>query len=73
MGYIFRPPVSSSNQRSSVVLTVPVQALHDGETVAISEDNTGIITDNTRDAVLYRVQLEDETKTDGRWRDLRPF
>ena len=55
------------------MLTVPGQALRDGEIVAISEDNTGIVTDDIRDAVLYRVRLEDETKTDGRWRDLRPF
>ena len=34
--------------------------------LAISEDNTGGVTDDTRDAVLYRVQLEDGTKTDGR-------
>jgi hypothetical protein len=52
---------------------VPVQALRDGEIVAISEDDTGVVTGDTRDAVLYRVQLEGGTKTDGRWRDLRPF
>ena len=73
MGYIFRLPVSPGNRRSSVVLTMPVQALRDSEIVAISEDDTGGVTGDTRDAVLYRVQLEDETKTDGRWRDLRPF
>ena len=73
MGYTFRLPVSSSNRRSSVVLTVPVQALRDGEIVAISKGDTGVVTGDTRDAVLYRVQLEDGTKTDGQWRDLRPF
>lgn len=66
MDYIFRLPVSPSNRRSSVVLTVPVQSLRDGEIVAISEDDTGVVTGDTRDAVLYRVQLEDGTKTDGR-------
>jgi hypothetical protein len=45
---------------------MPVQALRDGEIVAISEDDTGGVTGDTRDAMLYRVQLEDGTKTDGR-------
>ena len=29
--------------------------------------------DDDRDAVLYRVQLDDGTKTDARWRDRQPF
>jgi len=37
------------------------------------EDSFGAVTGDDRDAVLYRVQLEDGTKTDVRWRDLRPF
>ena len=73
MGYSFRLPVSPGNRRSSVVLTMPVQALRDSEIVAILEDDTGGVMGDTRDAVLYRVQLEDETKTNGLWRDLRPF
>jgi len=44
-----------------------------GEIVAILEDDAGVVTGDTRDAVLYRVQLEDGTKTDVRWRDLRPL
>ena len=44
-----------------------------GEIVAILEDDASTVTGDTRDAVLYRVQLEDGTKTDVRWRDLRPF
>ncbi|RDZ32069.1 MULTISPECIES: hypothetical protein [unclassified Haloferax] len=44
-----------------------------GEIIAILEDDAGFVTGDTRDAVLYRVQLEDGTKTDVRWRDLRPF
>jgi len=44
-----------------------------GEIIAILEDDAGFVTGDTRDAVLYRVQLEDGTKTDVRWRDLRAF
>ncbi|WP_396275601.1 hypothetical protein [Haloarcula sp. S1AR25-4] len=44
-----------------------------GEIVAILEDDAGVVTGDSRDAVLYRVQLEDGTKTDVRWRDLRPY
>lgn len=44
-----------------------------GEIVATLEDDASAVTGDTRDAVLYRVQLEDGTKTDVRWRDLRPF
>ena len=43
MGYTFRLPVSSSNRRSSVVLTVPVQALREGVKDHYSEDVTEII------------------------------
>jgi ribosomal protein L21E len=44
-----------------------------GEIIAILEDDAGFVTGDTRDAVLYRVQMEDGTKTDVRWRDIRPF
>jgi hypothetical protein len=43
-----------------------------GEIIAILEDDAGAVTGDGRDTVLYRVQLDDETKTDVRWRDLRP-
>ena len=43
-----------------------------GEIIAILEDDAGAVTGDDRDAVLYRVQLDDGTKTDVRWRDLRP-
>jgi ribosomal protein L21E len=40
--------------------------------IIILEDDAGAVTGDDRDAVLYRVQLNDGTKTDVRWRDLRP-
>ena len=43
-----------------------------GEILAILDDDAGAVTGDDRDAVLYRVQLDDGTKTDVRWRDLRP-
>ena len=43
-----------------------------GEIIVILEDDAGEITGDARDTVLYRVQLEDGTQTDVRWRDLRP-
>jgi len=43
-----------------------------GEIVAILEDDAGAVTGDDRDAVLYRIQLDDGTETDVRWRDLRP-
>jgi len=43
-----------------------------GEIIAILADDAGAVTGDDRDAVLYRVQLDDGTKTDVRWRDLRP-
>ena len=42
-----------------------------GGIIAILEDDAGAVTGDDRDAVLYRVQLDDGTKTDVRWRDLR--
>jgi hypothetical protein len=44
-----------------------------GEIIAILEDDAGTVTGDTRDGVLYRILLEDGTKTDVRWRDLRPL
>jgi len=43
-----------------------------GKIIDILEDDAGAVTGDDRDAVLYRVQLDDGTKTDVRWRDLRP-
>ena len=43
-----------------------------GEIIDILEDDAGEVTGDARDTVLYRVQLEDGTQTDVRWRDLRP-
>lgn len=43
-----------------------------GEITAILEDDAGEVTGDVRDTVLYRVQLEDGTEADVRWRDLRP-
>jgi hypothetical protein len=43
-----------------------------GEITAILEDDAGEVTGDVRDTVLYRVQLEDGTEVDVRWRDLRP-
>ena len=41
---------------------------------SVGEDvDASAVTGDTRDAVLYRVQLEDRMKTDVRWRDIRPF
>jgi len=43
-----------------------------GEITAILEDDAGEVTGDVRDTELYRVQLEDGTEIDVRWRDLRP-
>jgi hypothetical protein len=43
-----------------------------GEVIDILEDDADNLTGDSRDAVVYRVQLDDGTKTDVRWRDLRP-
>lgn len=44
-----------------------------GEITAILEDDAGEVTGDVRDTMLYRVQLEDGTEVDVRWRDLRPL
>jgi len=43
-----------------------------GEITAVLEDDAGNVTGDARDAVLYRVLLDNGTGTDVRWRDLRP-
>lgn len=43
-----------------------------GEIVTVLKDDADDVTGDGRDAVLYRVQLDDGTETDARWRDLRP-
>lgn len=43
-----------------------------GEIVAMVGDDAGDVTGDVRDSLLYRVRLDDGTKTDVRWRDLRP-
>jgi len=41
---------------------------------SVGEDvDANAVMGDTRDAVLYRVQLKDGTRADVRWRDLRPF
>lgn len=41
---------------------------------SVGEDvDASAVTGDSRDAVLYCVQLENRMKTDVRWRDLRPF
>ena len=43
-----------------------------GVVVDAIKDDTGTATDDKRDNLLYRVELEDGTRMDFRWRDLRP-
>ncbi|WP_256301706.1 hypothetical protein [Haloarchaeobius salinus] len=43
-----------------------------GKIITIFEDDANDVTGDDRDAVLYRIQLDDGTETDVRWRDLRP-
>ena len=38
----------------------------------VAEDDAGEETDDIRDSVIYRVQLDSGTVMDFRWRDLRP-
>jgi len=44
-----------------------------GEIVALLEDDASAVTGEDRDAVLFRIQLDDGTEMDVRWRDLRPL
>ena len=43
-----------------------------GEVIELLRDDAGRETGDERDAVLYRVRLEDGEMADFRWRDLRP-
>jgi len=43
-----------------------------GTVVAVSRDDAGETTGDERDAVIYRIELENEETADFRWRDLRP-
>lgn len=43
-----------------------------GVVTGIIEDAAGEVTEDERDSVLYRVQLDDGVEMDFRWRDLRP-
>lgn len=43
-----------------------------GTVVEVLEDEAGELTDDNRDAVIYRIKLENGELTDFRWRDLRP-
>lgn len=44
-----------------------------GEVVNYIEDDAGIETGDSRDSIVYRVELDDGSIVDLRWRDLRPF
>lgn len=43
-----------------------------GEVVSVIEDSASEATGDQRDDVLYRVQFDDGSEMDFRWRDLRP-
>ena len=43
-----------------------------GTVVDVLEDEAGEVTGDERDAVIYRIELENEETADFRWRDLRP-
>jgi hypothetical protein len=44
-----------------------------GTVVAIVEDDASELTGDNRDDVLYRVEFDDSSTQDFRWRDLRPI
>ena len=44
-----------------------------GTVVDVIEDDVGQVSGDGRDSVLYRVEFEDGTTQDFRWRDLRPI
>lgn len=44
-----------------------------GVVVGILEDATNTATGDVRDNILYRIQLDDGSEMDFRWRDLRPL
>lgn len=43
-----------------------------GVITGVLEDDAGDMTGDSRDDVLYRVEFNDGTEMDFRWRDLRP-
>jgi len=43
-----------------------------GTIVAIVEDDASELTGDARDDVLYRIEFDDGSTQDFRWRDLRP-
>ena len=43
-----------------------------GTVVDVLEDEAGEVTGDEQDAVIYRIELENEETADFRWRDLRP-
>ena len=43
-----------------------------GTVVTVIEDDAGRATGDERDSLLFRVELEDGSVEDFRWRDLRP-
>jgi len=43
-----------------------------GRVVEVLEDETGEVTGDNRDDVIFRVKLENGERADFRWRDLRP-
>lgn len=43
-----------------------------GEVITTISDDAGENSGDDRDNILYRVEFEDGTKADFRWRDLRP-
>ena len=43
-----------------------------GRVVTVLEDDVSEITGDDHDAVIYRIELENEETADFRWRDLRP-
>jgi len=43
-----------------------------GTVIEVVSDDAQALTGDKRDSELYRVEFEDGTTTDFRWRDLRP-
>lgn len=44
-----------------------------GIVIAVLVDDAGQTTGDERDSLLYRIELEDGSIEDFRWRDLRPY
>lgn len=44
-----------------------------GVVIDVLEDATNTSTGDVRDNILYRIQLDDGSEMDFRWRDLRPL